>query len=126
MAAGSGSWTSISDKNQKENLALVDCEEVLDKVSELPLSTWNYKSQDESIRHMGPMAQDLYAAFGLGETDTGITTIDADGVALAAIKGLNQRLEDTNKCMADKDREITALRTELETLKSMIKDLAAK
>ncbi len=126
LAAGSGTWTSISDRNEKENFSPVNCGEVLDKVSKLPVSTWNYKTQDPSIRHMGPMAQDLYAAFGMGESDTGITTLDADGIALAAIQGLNQRLDETTQRMADKDREIAALREELEALKSVVKGLAAQ
>jgi trimeric autotransporter adhesin len=58
----------------------------------MSIATWNWKSQDASIRHMGPMAQDFHAAFGLGETDKGISTMDADGVALAAIQGMHQEL----------------------------------
>jgi hypothetical protein len=65
----------------------------------VPVSVWNYKSQNPSIRHMGPMAQDLHAAFGLGESDKGIATIDADGVALAAIQGLNAKLETENAAL---------------------------
>ena len=85
LLAGSGSWTSASDRNAKENITPVDAQAVLDKVAALPLSTWNYRSQAPSIRHMGPMAQDFMAAFTVGETNTGISTVDADGVALAAI-----------------------------------------
>ncbi len=51
----------------------------------MPLSTWNYKAQDDSIRHMDPMAQDFHAAFGLDVSDKLIDTIDPDAVALAAI-----------------------------------------
>ena len=64
--------------------------EVLEQVARLPIATWNYLSQDRAIRHMGPMAQDLHAALGLGESDKHIATIDADGVALAAIQGLTR------------------------------------
>ena len=55
---------------------------------------WNYKTQDRAVRHIGPTAQDFKAAFDVGESDTGISSVDADGVALAAIKGLNQKLEE--------------------------------
>jgi hypothetical protein len=103
----------MSDRNAKENFAAVDAESVLDKVAALPLSTWNYKEQDRSIRHLGPMAQDFKAAFGVGETDIGITTVDADGVALAAIQGLNQKLE-------QKQAEITELKQRLEKLERLI------
>ncbi len=91
LGAGGSSWSSVSDRNLKDNFTPIDAREVLDKVASLPMSTWNYKAQDESIRHMGPMAQDLYAAFELGTDDKHINTIDADGVALAAIQGLYQQ-----------------------------------
>ncbi len=38
--------------------------------------------------HLGPMAQDFYDSFGLGSDNKGIATVDADGVALAAFRGL--------------------------------------
>jgi hypothetical protein len=85
VAAGGSSWSVISDRSMKENLEQVDAEAVLDALVAIPVSTWNYISQDETIRHMGVMAQDFYAAFGVGEDDRHITTIDADGVAFAAI-----------------------------------------
>jgi dTDP-4-amino-4,6-dideoxygalactose transaminase len=48
---------------------------------------------------MGVMAQDFYAAFGIGEDERHITTIDADGVAFAAIQGLNEKLETENAAL---------------------------
>jgi hypothetical protein len=32
------------------------------------------KGQTNGVRHIGHMAEDFKAAFGVGETDTGITT----------------------------------------------------
>ena len=58
----------------------------------MPISEWSY-NDEPSARHIGPMAQDFHAAFGVGETDTCIPTVDANGIALAAIQALNQRLE---------------------------------
>jgi hypothetical protein len=113
LPAGGGSWISLSDRNAKEHLAAVNPSEVLAKVVALPLSTWNYKSQDAAIRHIGPMAQDFKAAFSVGETDTGISTVDADGVALAAIQGLNQKLAETRA-------ENAELRARLERLEQLI------
>jgi hypothetical protein len=110
LAPGAGSWTSMSDRKSKENLAPVDPGEVLAKVAALPMATWNYKSQDASVRHIGPMAQDFMAAFNVGESETGISTIDAEGVALAAIQGLNQKLE----------AEAAALRSENALLKQRL------
>lgn len=112
LEAGSGSWTSMSDRNAKENFNAADAREVLDKLVALRVQTWNYKSQDARIRHIGPMAQDFKATFGVGESDTGIATVDADGVALAAIQGLNQKLEETRA----ENVELKHRLTELESL----------
>jgi len=94
LTAGGNAWSCSSDRNLKENFQPVDGQEVLASLAEMPITTWNMKGQDDSIRHMGPVAQDLYAAFGLGESDTSISTADADGVALAAIQGLHQIVQE--------------------------------
>jgi hypothetical protein len=116
LAAGSGSWTSMSDRNAKENLAAVDPLAVLNKVVALPLSTWNYKSQDASVRHLGPMAQDFKAAFDVGESNTGISTVDADGVALAAIQGLNAKVDESRRASEQQIQELEKTVAELKTL----------
>ena len=87
-----GTFVSASDRNTKDNIRPVDPRAVLDKVASMPVSEWSYK-HDPSSRHVGPMAQDFRAAFGLGHDDKGIATVDADGVALAAIQGLNEKVE---------------------------------
>jgi hypothetical protein len=119
LASGSGSWTTLSDRNSKENLQPVNAQNVLEKMATLPMNTWNYKSQDAAIRHIGPMAQDFKAAFGVGETDTGIATVDEEGVALAAIQGLNQKLN-------EKDAEIQDLKQSVADLKKMVQSLVDK
>ncbi len=91
LAAGSGTWASLSDRNLKTNIAPLDDAAVLDKVATLPIERWSYKSE-RGVRHVGPMAQDFYAAFGVGEDDKHITSIDEDGVALAAVKALHARV----------------------------------
>jgi len=99
VPSGGNAWSSLSDRNLKANITPVDGQEVLAHLATVPVATWNYTSQDASVRHMGPMAQDFYAAFGVGEDDRHISTVDADGVALAAIQGLyaeNQALKVEN------------------------------
>lgn len=94
LAAGGGSWQTISDRNMKTEIESVDTSAVLAQVAALPIYTWRYQSQAEGIRHMGPMAQDFHATFKLnGDDDRSIATVDPDGVALAAIQGLNAKLE---------------------------------
>jgi hypothetical protein len=117
LSAGGGSWTTMSDRNEKEDLEPVNGLEVLNKVTALPVATWKYKSQNASVRHIGPMAQDFKAAFAVGESETGITTVDADGVALAAIQGLNQKLqEELGSVRADN----AALKARLDRLEQLL------
>ena len=106
-----GSWSCSSDRNLKENLTLVDGSKVLAQLSALPVYTWSAKGGDPSVRHIGPTAQDFYAAFGLGHDDTTISTIDLDGVALAAIQGLYGLVQ-------EKDAEIAAMEAEIAALKA--------
>ncbi|MBA9005841.1 tail fiber domain-containing protein [Thermomonospora cellulosilytica] len=74
--------------------------DVLDKVAALPISTWRYQWEPEHVRHLGPMAQDWHAAFGLGDTDTTIPLVDAHGVALVAIQALHRRVTDLEQQLA--------------------------
>lgn len=83
-----GVWTNKSDRNQKEAFTPVDGAGLLSKLNAIPMQTWRYKTDSPSIRHLGPMAQDFRAAFGLGEDDKHISTIDEGGVALAAVQEL--------------------------------------
>jgi hypothetical protein len=117
LPAGSGSWSTLSDRNAKTHFAPINSRELLDRLAQLPIQTWNYKNQNDSIRHIGPTAQDFHAAFTIGEDDQHIATVDADGVALAAIQGLNQKLEaELNR----RDAEIQALRQQLTELKTAL------
>ena len=109
MSVTGGSWSTLSDRNAKENFTPVDGRSILECLSSLPMETWNYRSQNPSIRHIGPMAQDFYAAFGVGEDDRHITTVDADGVALAAIQGLYELVKEKDAKIADLEARIAAL-----------------
>ena len=129
LAPGGGSWSSISDRHVKRNIEPVDPRSVLEHVSAVPVATWNYESQTESIRHMGPMAQDFYAAFAIGEDERFITSIDADGVALAAIQGLYQIVQE-NECEIEKlkVRVVAAenLEAKITALEALVSKLAAQ
>ncbi len=109
-----------SDRNAKEAFKPVDVRAVLDKVARMPISEWQYKSQAE-VRHIGPMAQDFHAAFAVGRDEKHITTVDADGVALAAIQGLNEKLEER---LSQKDQEIELLKKNVAVLRELVNRLA--
>ena len=85
----------------------MSAEAILNRVVEMPISRWNFKG--DKTKHVGPMAQDFHTAFGIGPDDKHIATVDADGVALAAIQGLNRKLE-------QKDAEIAELKARLERI----------
>ncbi len=101
-----------SDRNTKEHFQTVNSREVLDKVAALPIARWNFK-KDTSSEHIGPMAQDFYAAFNVGGDDKHIAVVDEGGVALAAIQGLNEKLE-------QKETEITELKQRLEKIERLV------
>jgi len=90
-----GTWTNASSRSLKTGFAAIDPLAMLSKVVALPITSWTYKSSDEGT-HVGPIAEDFKAAFGLAGDGKSISTVDADGVALAAIQGLNQKLEAEN------------------------------
>jgi hypothetical protein len=109
LPAGSGSWSSLSDREVKADIAPVDQSVILSLLADLPMSTWSYAGQHPSVRHIGPMAQDFYAAFGMGEDDRHISTIDADGVALAAIQALYRLVMERDAQIAALEARVAAL-----------------
>jgi trimeric autotransporter adhesin len=106
-----GTFVSSSDRAAKQDVRPVDPQTVLERVARLPISEWSYII-DPGVRHVGPMAQDFHAAFGLGKDERHIATVDADGVALAAIQALTRIAEEQ--------------RTELALLKARIADLESR
>ena len=107
-------WQNGSDRDSKEAFAAINPRTVLEKVLALPITEWKYKVEADGIEHLGPMAQDFHAAFGLNGSDNKhIATVDEEGVALAAIQGLNQKL-------MEKDAEIQALKQRLEALEQRL------
>jgi len=119
LPSGSGSWETLSDRSAKTAVQLVDGHQVLDALMGVPISTWRYQGQPESVRHIGPMAQDFYAAFGMGENAHYIGTVDADGIALAAIQGLYQLVQ-------EKDSQIIALQSENVTQEKRLSELETR
>jgi hypothetical protein len=108
-----GVMSFSSDRNVKAGFEPVDAKTVLERVAAMPITRWHY-TNDVATPHLGPMAQDFHAAFGLnGADDKHIATVDEDGVALAAIQGLNQKLN-------EKDAEIQELKQRLEDLEKIV------
>ena len=95
-----------SDRNQKKNIAPADTRQILDKVARLPISTWTYVEEPNDVHHLGPMAQDFHASFGLGGSDDRTyNTVDAHGVAMAAIQELEKIVAAQEKRIEKLERE---------------------
>ena len=118
----SGTWTNLSDENLKENFAPVDGGEVLEQISKLKISKWNYKKDGEAVEHIGPVAQDFYEKFGLGADNKSISTIDPSGIALAGIKALYEK----SKHVEALELNNKELIIRLERLEKVIEELSAK
>jgi hypothetical protein len=122
-----GTLSQGSDRNIKQDFAALDGREVLEKVAALPIQSWSYTSQP-GVKHYGPTAQDFHVAFGLnGADDKHIATVDADGVALAAIQGLNRKVEAGNQHSEARSQrsesKIEALEAENAELKARLEKL---
>jgi hypothetical protein len=115
-----GTVLVTSYRASKENFAEVDPQEVLDRIAQLPITTWNYRKESKEVRHMGPVSEDFYQAFGLGQDDQHITPNDLAGVNTAAIQGLYGLLQSE---MRRKDHRIEELEAELESLKAQFLEL---
>ncbi|TVQ32138.1 MAG: hypothetical protein EA370_12585 [Wenzhouxiangella sp.] len=126
-----GTLSQGSDRANKQDLESVDVQAVLDQLADLEISSWRYLRGDPESRHIGPMAQDFHAAFGYGVSDDSISSIDAQGIAFAAIQALNERLHDARLSLGQQlgalEEENVALRAEVAVLKaqsSQMRELA--
>jgi hypothetical protein len=95
VASGSNNWACSSDRNLKENFQTLDLRDVLRRVVAMPVTSWTFIGHPDR-RHIGPVAQDFHATFGLGDAndETHIEIGDSQGVALAAIQGLNAKVDE--------------------------------
>lgn len=114
-----GMLTEGSSRDIKTDFASLDPRVALDRILEMPVSIWSYKTESPGIRHLGPMAQDFHQAFGLGADDRHIAPGDQAGVAFLALQGLHQIVE-------EKDRQIADLAARVAKLEGMIEALAGK
>jgi hypothetical protein len=116
LAPNATAWTTLSDRDAKENFATVDARAALEALAAMPVSSWNYRDDPTQRRYIGPTAQDFHKAFGLGDDDKRINSLDTDGVALAAIKGLHQLVQEKEARIAELERRNTAFENRLAEL----------
>jgi len=115
-----GTLSERSDREAKKNFTEIDPREILDGVASLPISRWNYK-EDPQTPHLGPVAQDFHAAFVVGPDDKHISNVDANGVALAAIQGLNLRLKERDARITQLEQQNRELVQRLSALEETVR-----
>lgn len=108
---GGAGWSCTSDRNAKENFAVVDSAVLLENLAQMPINSWSMKGDVSSALHVGPTAQDFYAAFGLGDSDVTINTVDAQGISLAAIQGLYDLVKAQGARIEELEAELVAMRS---------------
>lgn len=119
LPSGAGSWTTVSDRNRKRDFRDLDPEETLQRLRHIPVTEWSYTAQGP-VRHVGPMAQDFRAAFGLGVDDVTITGSDLDGVNMLAIQALTDRTDKLRTENAALRDEVAGLKRRLERLEALL------
>lgn len=115
-----GTLTQGSDRFTKRDIVAVDPRKILEKLTALPISTWARKTDPAAVRHMGPMAQDFAAIFGLGDDERSISTLDMAGVSMAAIQALHSIVNERDEEMAALRRENADLGERLKALEKLI------
>ena len=118
LAPGATAWSSVCDRDAKKNFKPLDVVGVLEKLNTIQISRWNYRwESDHDVANIGPMAQDFKTAFYPGRDDKSITTLEFDGVELAAIQGLSQKL-------SEREAELQELRKSVAELQRIVSKLA--
>jgi hypothetical protein len=112
------SYVTSSDREMKKDIVPVHADEVLAKLATLPISTWTFKTDD--VPHLGPMAQDFVAAFGLGPDDKHISLTDMAGVSLAAVQALHQEMQKKDATLAELRQENADLAKRLADLEALV------
>lgn len=133
IGSGQTAWSAISDSTRKERFVAANGEAFLTKLKDLRLGSWNYKNRKTSQpeRFYGPMAQEIFAAFGKDKygtigTDTTVSTINMDGLLFVFSQALEKRTEDLQNENQRLKTELQELKEDARALKSLIQQLDAR
>jgi len=115
-----GDLTASSSRELKTAFSALDSAEILKQIIELPIQSWQFKSDTKATRHVGPIAEDFHEAFGLGIDDKHISPSDTAGLALVAIQELAAKLETKLEAIEELAERIDTLATENAELKEEV------
>lgn len=129
LLPGAGAWSILSDRNQKENIVQLNGADYLSRLKTIDVYSWSYKSQDSTITHIGPMAQDFFTTFELGTDSTTINSGDFDGVNLLLLKALDEKmtlLEQEQQRVVDLEKQLIELQEQRKKIEELLKELERK
>ncbi|HEU0299670.1 MAG TPA: tail fiber domain-containing protein, partial [Longimicrobium sp.] len=120
------SWTCASSRTLKENYEPVNGEDVLMRIRSVPVTTWNMIGGDANVRHLGPVAEDFWGAFGLGLGETAIGLGDIDGVTFAGVKALEARTVDLQQQLDRRTSQVLELEAQVADQARIIQAMEAR
>lgn len=121
-----GRVTELSNVHAKQDFAPVDGQQVLLRLRGVPILTWRYRTDDSGVRHMGPTAQDFFAAYGLGQDEQHIAPLDANGVTLAAVQELDRMVQARDAQITTLEHQNADLSARLARLEQIVANLDSK
>lgn len=116
LPAGSGVFSCSSSRLLKDEFTAVDGEDMLHRISLMPIERWQYTTEAGNVWHLGPTAQDFRAAFGLGVDDENIGLLDIAGVSLRGVQALEARTARQDEEIAARDARIAELEAQVAAL----------
>ena len=121
-----GTLFQSSDENLKTAFDKIDADDVLDKIADMPIQSWQFKSDDPNQRHIGPTSQDFQSAFKLGPDEKTIAPVDGIGVSLVAIKALHNQLDQKNKQVAKLTDQVAGQQKRLDRQQRLLEQLSKR
>lgn len=129
----------LPSRRRHDDADRVDPEEILDRLRVLQVHAWREVAGEPTAREggtaserLGPAAEDFHELFEVGTDADHIAAGDADGVAIAAIQGLADRLDEREARIERQARQIDRQqerldeqRADLETLREQVESLRA-
>jgi len=121
LNGGTSAWTTISDKNVKNNILELNPKIILEKLNKLQIFSWNYKGFDSGIRNYGPMAQEFFELFGndgLGQigTDKTVSSYDLSALGIIGIQTLKENLTNNKIKISELEYKNQVYKEKLEKL----------
>ncbi|MFA4989703.1 MAG: tail fiber domain-containing protein [Candidatus Omnitrophota bacterium] len=112
----SGTWIGSSSRKLKENFIQLDPDDLLNKINQLDITRWNFKSEGKSITHIGPVAEDFYRIFETGDAENHLATLDTAGVSLAGVKALYAKVKSQQNKIESLESSIQQLKERVDLL----------